>query len=138
MRLDAAEPCGLSFSEYLTIYPEGLSDVSRIQYAVETVSGRHIGNCTVYNTNEELGETEMGVLIGEREYWGQGYGSDTVRTLLKYIFEELALHRVFLHTLEWNERGMMCFERCGFIPCGRIMIRGQEFIKMEIRDEGGS
>jgi len=138
MRLDAAEPCGLNFSEYLSLYPEGLSDVSRVQYAVETESGRHIGNCTVYNINEELGETEMGVMIGDREYWGKGYGSDTVRTILRHIFEEMGLRRVFLHTLDWNDRGMICFERCGFVPCGRIMIRGQEFIRMEVLDGVGS
>ncbi len=56
----------------------------------------------------------MGINIGEREYWGKGYGTDALRVLLRYAFDELNLQRVSLSFLEGNERAMRSYEKCGF------------------------
>jgi len=130
-RLDAAEIYQMPFSVYLAIYPEGLNDPDKKQFAIETLTGEHIGNCVCYNIDEIRKEAELGVLIGNREYWGKGYGTDAVKTLMQHIFEDMGIKRIFLHTLEWNIRAQECFERCGFTPCGRIVRKGQEFIEME-------
>ena len=78
MRLDAGQPYEFDFSIYLAIYPDGLADPNKIQVAVETLAGEHIGNCTCYNIDERHKEAELGIVIGKREYWGKGYGSDAV------------------------------------------------------------
>ncbi|NQT74808.1 MAG: GNAT family N-acetyltransferase [Chloroflexi bacterium] len=130
-RLDAAETYQIPFSVYLVAYHEGISDLDKKQFAIETLSGEHIGNCVCYNFDKVSKEAEMGILIGDREYWGKGYGTDAVKTLMQHIFEDMGMKRIFLHTLEWNIRAQECFERCGFTPCGRIVRKGQEFIEME-------
>jgi RimJ/RimL family protein N-acetyltransferase len=57
--------------------------------------------------------------IGERDYWGKGYGTDALRVLLRYAFDELNLHRVSLSVLEGNERAMRSYQKCGFRYEGR-------------------
>jgi RimJ/RimL family protein N-acetyltransferase len=56
----------------------------------------------------------IGIGIGEREYRGKGYGSDAIRLILRYAFEELNLYRVWTHTISFNQAAMRCFERAGF------------------------
>ena len=88
--LDATTPLGMSFSEYLHSYADELryANIRGHRYAIETLEGRHIGNCSYYNLDESKGEAEMGILIGERAFWGKGYGADAVITLINQIFEE--------------------------------------------------
>jgi len=132
MRLDAGEPYQMVFSVYFSVYSEGLNDPGKRQFAIETLDGVHIGNCVCYNIDKPRKEAELGILIGNRDYWGKGHGSDAVNTMVRYIVEDLGMQRIFLHTLEWNIRAQECFERCGFAPCGRIMKKGYEFIEMEL------
>lgn len=62
--------------------------------------------------------------IGERDFWGKGYGTDAMRLMLRYGFDELNLHRISLTVYEYNPRGIRCYEKCGFKHEGRI----REFI----------
>jgi RimJ/RimL family protein N-acetyltransferase len=64
-------------------------------------------------------EAFMGINIGERDFWGKGYGTDALRVLLRYAFDELNLYRVSLSVLEGNERAMRSYEKCGFRYEGR-------------------
>jgi RimJ/RimL family protein N-acetyltransferase len=53
-------------------------------------------------------------MIGEKEYWDQGYGTDAIETLLRYVFEELNMNRVYLIADERNTRAIHCYEKIGF------------------------
>lgn len=59
-------------------------------------------------------DAEVWILIGERDYWGKGYGTDAMRVVLAYAFRELRLHRVSLKTFEFNARAIRSYEKCGF------------------------
>jgi RimJ/RimL family protein N-acetyltransferase len=54
------------------------------------------------------------MVIGDKSYWGRGYGTDSVRVLLRLAFEKMGLHRVHLHVFEFNQRAISCYEKCGF------------------------
>jgi RimJ/RimL family protein N-acetyltransferase len=113
-RLDATYPTTLTFEEYKNEYPFQLkaSKTSlRHIFAVETLEGQHIGNCAYYDIDEDAGEAELGVMIGERKYWDKGYGEDIVNTLLDHIFSQTRLKRIYLKTLESNKRAQNCFKR---------------------------
>ncbi|GAG49070.1 unnamed protein product, partial [marine sediment metagenome] len=84
-----------------------------------------------YNLREAMGEAELGITIGDRRYWGQGYGSDAVQALVRLVFREKGLRRMLLHTLEWNVRAQRCFEKAGFVPRGRVRRDGRDFLLME-------
>jgi RimJ/RimL family protein N-acetyltransferase len=63
---------------------------------------------------------ELGIVIGERDCWNQGYGRDAVRTITTYGFEELKLPRIVLYTFVENERAQRAFRACGFRVVRRL------------------
>lgn len=132
--LDAAPPLTISFKQFLAEYSWELHfpSTTRCQFGVEA-DGKHIGNCAYYDINEAKGEAELGIMIGDRDYWDGGYGTDIVNTLLDHIFRETRLNRVYLKTLDTNFRAQKCFQRCGFEKYGRMSRDGYSFVLMELR-----
>jgi RimJ/RimL family protein N-acetyltransferase len=88
-------------------------------FAIETTDGVHIGNCGLHDCDWVNRRAVLGIAIGEKEYWGKGYGSDAVRTLLGFAFAEMNLHRVQLEVHDFNPRALRCYEKCGFKLEGR-------------------
>jgi len=134
-QLDATSPLTMSFSRYLSDYTFQLRYLrpTRYSFAIETVDGRHIGNCVYYKVDEATGETELGIMIGNRNYWDKGYGSDAVTTLVSHVFRQIKLNRIYLKTLDLNIRAQKCFQKCGFIPYGHLVRDGFSFVLMEIQ-----
>ena len=133
-RLDAAPLLAASFPQYLMDLTSALrypSSTSQ-QFAVETLDGKHIGNCSYYNIDKTKGEAELGIMIGNRDYWDKGYGTDVVTTLVSYIFRHQKLKRIYLKTLTSNARAQKCFKKCGFIPYGRLNRDRHSFVLMEL------
>ena len=71
-------------------------------------------------------------MIGNRNYWDQGYGVDAVTNLLEVIFRLTGLNRIYLKTLVTNTRAQKCFAKCGFTPCGHLNRDGYNFVIMEL------
>ncbi len=133
-KLDAAPPTLSSLEEYSRAYAEELHRPSPVcRFAIETIDGRHIGNCSYFNVDETSKEAEFGIMIGDRAYWNQGYGTDAILTLLNRVFSQTKLERIYLKTLSWNVRAQRCFEKCGFATCGELVRGEYKFIIMEIR-----
>lgn len=133
-RLDAAMTLHIPFKHFLTGYTDEIihSSPRRQRFAIDTLDGKHIGNCMYYNIDRIKGEAELGIMIGDRDYWGKGYGTDAVATLVENIFSAPDIERVYLNTLEWNIRAQRCFEKCGFVPCRRRRRFNGTFVVMEI------
>jgi RimJ/RimL family protein N-acetyltransferase len=60
------------------------------------------------------GDAWIGIGLGERGYWGKGYGTDALRTLLRFAFDELNLHRVTLNLFSYNTRALRMYTGLGF------------------------
>ena len=82
--------------------------------AIETADGVHIGNIGLHDINWKDRSAEMGIVIGEKAYWNQGYGTDAIRTFLGVAFGEMNLHRVFLRVDADHAPGIRCYEKAGF------------------------
>ncbi len=94
---------------------EGMrGDPSRLLWVIETSEGRPIGNLGLFGIDETMGRATLGIFIGEKDCWSQGYGKEAIRQVLRYAFAELGLRRLELHTDEDNLRGVRCYEKCGF------------------------
>lgn len=133
-RLDATRPISMSFDDFMRYSQDELafpSPRSR-RFGVDAHDGTHIGNCMYYDVDMRRGEAELGIMIGKREYWSKGYGTDTVDTLLNYIFTTTPLTRMYLHTLEWNERARKSFTKSGFREVKKVRRSGLDFIQMEL------
>ncbi|MBT3320815.1 MAG: GNAT family N-acetyltransferase [Anaerolineae bacterium] len=66
------------------------------------------------------GVSWVGIGIGEREYWNKGYGSEAMRMIARYAFEELGLHRLSLNVFSYNERAIRSYEKVGFKIEGNV------------------
>jgi RimJ/RimL family protein N-acetyltransferase len=132
--LDAAPVITMPFEEYLSAYASELrySAPIRQSFALETLDGKHIGNCVYYNIDKKKGEAEIGIMIGNRDYWDKGYGTDAVTTLIKYIFGSTNFNRLYLKTLTSNARAQRCFQKCGLTPYGCMTRDGFDFVLMDI------
>ena len=82
--------------------------------AIETAEGVHIGSVGLESIDWKDRNAELGISIGEKAYWDQGYGSDAICTLLGLAFHQMNLHRVFLRVDADNARGIRCYEKAGF------------------------
>ena len=132
-RLDAASPIPVSLEQYTKGYIEELSYPRRgCCLAIETLDGKHIGNCSYFSIDDTKKEAELGIMIGDKAYWNQGYGTDVIQTILNHIFLQTSLQRVCLKTLDWNKRAHQCFKKCGFVPCGKLISGDYHFIIMEM------
>ena len=132
-RYDAARPFAATLNDYLALYRDELTYPSpyRRSFAIENTDGRHIGNVMYYNIDTIRREAEIGITIGDRDYWSRGYGRDAVRTLAEHIFRVTGFRRIYLKTLDWNMRAQHSFEKAGFRTCGRSRRGGNAFVVME-------
>ncbi len=136
-RFDAARPLMMNFQEYLALYREELlyPSPTRRSLAIEDETGRHIGNIMYYNIDAIHQQAELGITIGERECWGQGYGTEAVRLLVHLLLRRKSFLRIHLKTLAWNKRAQRCFRKAGFVDCGRSRRGENDFVLMEYRRE---
>lgn len=133
-RLDASHPLTMNFDRYLKIFQDQLRypTPGSHHFAIDTLDGKFIGNCMYYDLDSINREAELGIVIGDRDYWSNSYGYDAVVTLLDHMFSEKNLKRVYLHTLDWNKRAQGCFAKCGFVPVKMVRRLSQDFILMEV------
>ena len=68
----------------------------------------------------EQRKARLGVMIGEKQYWSSGYGTDAMRAFLRFVFDEMNLHRVDLTVDADNQRAIACYRKCGFIEEVRL------------------
>ena len=132
--LDATRPLRLSYKDFERLSKDELSHPSSRskRLSVDTLDGEHIGNVMFYDIDLRSGQAELGIMIGEKEYWSRGYGTETVNLLLDHMFEEYPFNRVYLHTLDWNYRAQKSFHKSGFRDVVPVRRSGRDFIKMEI------
>jgi RimJ/RimL family protein N-acetyltransferase len=135
--LDASPTLDISFSAYLLDYSSAIHRKNRHRFplAIETLDGKHIGNCTCYDINTRKGEAQVGIMIGDKDYWDYGYGADAVNTLVNHIYTNTSFNRLYLKTLDWNKRAQKCFNNCGFTQYGTLKRDGYSFILMELTKE---
>ncbi len=96
------------------------SEGQAIAFAIRTLDAdRLIGFVALDGLNWAHGDSFIGIGIGDRAYWGKGYGTDAMRVLLRYAFTELNLHRLSLNVFSYNQRAIRSYEKAGFVVEGR-------------------
>ncbi|MCC7364616.1 MAG: GNAT family N-acetyltransferase [Dehalococcoidia bacterium] len=81
---------------------------------VTLAEGQLIGNVSLRNAVPEDRSCDLGIMIGDKEYWGRGYGTDTMRTACRFGFEMMNLHRIELEVFAGNDRAQHVYEKVGF------------------------
>lgn len=88
-------------------------------FAIEA-DGQIIGICGLFGLDPTHRACELGITIGDKAYWGRGYGREAIGLLLDYAFRLLNVHRVYLRVHGRNERGIRTYRACGFVEEGRL------------------
>jgi RimJ/RimL family protein N-acetyltransferase len=92
----------------------------------------HVGAAGFHAVDWRNRAAELGIVIGEKAFWGGGYGTDAVRTLARWGFDELNLNRIWLKVFDNNPRAVRSYEKVGFEVEGRL--RQHEFRDGRYRD----
>jgi RimJ/RimL family protein N-acetyltransferase len=88
---------------------------------MKTAQGwRMIGNSAFHKIEWKNRSAEIGIVIGDKSIWNQGYGTEAVRLLLRHGFGTLNLNRIFLRVFEPNKRAIRAYEKAGFVLEGRL------------------
>ena len=77
-------------------------------------TGLHIGNCALHKIDQKKSDCELGIVIGEKEYWDKGYGTDSVKVLTDFALGDLGLLRIRLNVYIYNHRAIKAYIKCGF------------------------
>ena len=95
-KLDAAFPLSMSYERYLRLFQDQLRypTPGSHHFGADAADGTYIGNCMYYDLDSISKEAELGIVIGDRNYWSNAYGYDAVTTLLDHMFSDLHLNRV--------------------------------------------
>ncbi|MEI2689094.1 MAG: GNAT family protein [Anaerolineae bacterium] len=88
-------------------------------FAIE-VDGVMIGQCALFGLHSVARRMELGITIGDKAYWGQGYGREAVQHLVDYGFRHHNLHKIWLEVHARNERAIGAYRACGFVEEGRL------------------
>jgi RimJ/RimL family protein N-acetyltransferase len=95
------------------------ADDKNIVLGIETKEGVLIGSIGIHQINWRDRICTTGALIGEKEYWGKGYGTDAKMVLLNYIFNTLNLNKVCSGVIAYNKRSLRYSLHCGYKIEGR-------------------
>lgn len=98
-----------------------------IFWIIETLDEKPIGNLRLLDIDPHHRRCELAISVGDVDHLGRGYGTDAIRRSLAFAFGDLGLRRVDLLTDADNERGLRCYEKCGFVREGLLRKRRLRF-----------
>jgi RimJ/RimL family protein N-acetyltransferase len=106
------------------------SEKDTFWFSIRTLEDdRLLGDIDLEVINWGSGDAFVGLGIGERDFWGKGYGTEALNLALRFAFLELNLRRVTLNVFEYNERAIRSYEKAGF----RLEGRQRQLIQREGR-----
>lgn len=94
-------------------------DSNEYFFSIRTLEEQHlIGFIGLFSRDWHHGDAWVGIGIGDREYWGRGYGTDAMQVIQRYAFETLNLRRLTLVVFEYNQRAIRSYQKAGFVVEG--------------------
>lgn len=84
-------------------------------FGIFLVSGEHIGTAKLEPVEREAKRSGVALLIGDKRYWGRGFGAEAMRALIGYAFGALGLEELYLGVNAGNSAAVRLYERLGFI-----------------------
>lgn len=90
------------------------SDNNVLFAIIDKESDTHIGNIKLGNIHPIHKYADIGLIIGDKTYWGRGIATNAIKLVSEYAFDELNLRKVFAGVYENNIGSIRAFEKCGF------------------------
>ncbi len=110
-----------TFKELRDFYNEITKSKTDVMFAIlDKKHNFHIGNIKLGNINWVHRFADLGIMIGEKKYWGKGYGQEACKLLLEYAFNRLNLNKVILGSYANHKPAIKAYQEVGFTIEGRI------------------
>lgn len=81
---------------------------------IDKSSDKHIGNIKLGNIHPVHKYADIGLIIGDKNYWGKGIGTKSIQLVTEHAFDNLNLRKVLAGVYEYNIGSIRAFEKCGF------------------------
>lgn len=89
-------------------------------FVIVTINeNKMIGTVSLESINHINRCATLGIFIGDKEFRNKGYGTEAIKLILEYGFKYLNLKNIKLDLMEFNERALNCYKKCGFKEYGR-------------------
>lgn len=98
---------------------------------LENESGEYLGNVWLWSVHSVHRSAELRILMSPQAK-GKGYGTEACRGLLRFAFQDLNLHKVYLYVLKHNTAAVRAFEKAGFVSEG--ILKDEFFVAGEYAD----
>lgn len=95
-------------------FQDKISDPINKMFGIEDMNKNFIGIIGIKNVDLINRSGELYIYIGEKEFWGKGYGSDAVKTFVSFCLNEMNMHRIYLSVFSYNKRAIRSYEKSGF------------------------
>lgn len=116
----------MQFDQPGFLYPISYQEVSKWHEKINTYKNSHsfiiidketeraIGICAFLNMDYKNRNVELSIVIGEKEFWGRGYGKEVMKLMMKIGFEEFNMHKLYLRVMSFNKKAIGMYEKLGF------------------------
>ena len=96
------------------------SETDLILGIVTRAEDQFIGVLGLHQMDQRSRHAQLGITIGDKNYWGKGHGTEAVRLVVDHAFQTLNFNRVWLRVVEFNARAIRSYEKVGFRVEGRL------------------
>jgi len=116
----------------LRVFPSTLEDLQRfykdtrnpktdvLLAIVDKATNGHIGNIKLGHIDWINRYGELSIMLGDKKYWGKGYGYDACRLMIEYAFKNLNLNKVILCVYAQHTAAIKIYQKLGFKIEGRM------------------
>lgn len=94
------------------------SETDVVLAVIDKEADIHIGNVGLYSINWISRSAEFRIIIGEKEYWSKGYGTEATKLIVEYGFERLNLNKLWLGVNAEHKGAIKAYENAGFVHEG--------------------
>jgi RimJ/RimL family protein N-acetyltransferase len=108
-------------------------DRASVNFAVESLQGEHVGFSGLRSIDWQSRVAVSGSVIGRKDLWSKGLGSDAVKVRNRYAFEVLGLRLLIATVIAENSRSLAMLAKAGYEEVGRVP--GRYWKRGEYRDQ---
>jgi RimJ/RimL family protein N-acetyltransferase len=121
----------LSLEKEKIILQDMMKNGAQIFAIVDAANDKLIGNCSIFNINQRNRKAEVGIFIGDKNYWSKGFGSQALSLIVDYGFNILNLNNIMLEVFGYNKRALNAYKKVGFKEIGgrreAIIFAGEKY-----------
>lgn len=126
----------ITIEDHMNWFEKYQTDETRMEWVIHLKEGQvRIGTIGLSSIDYVNHSAEYGILIGEKEYWGQGYAFEVSQAILDFGYTNLKLDLIYLNVFETNIGAIKLYEKLGFkyLSTNEKIVHMQHFEKAFIQ-----